>query len=95
MANHPNRATQKPFIAFSMVSYHSLAYANTAAEARDMAVKHNKLDDDAFIEVLACGENGVKVWAEALPLFKARAKNKTVFRGDGLAKDLPPVALEG
>ncbi|MDA8232762.1 MAG: hypothetical protein M0006_15635 [Magnetospirillum sp.] len=93
MTNHPNRSTISfRFIAFSTVSGNSLFRAATAVEARDMAIKEHHLDDDAYVEVLDCGENGRKVWDRGLPLHQAREGHEVVFRGAGYPH-LPAIAL--
>ena len=86
MANHPNRpAASFRFIAFSMITGHSQAHARTARQALVLASRY--LPDTDYLEVIDCGENGLKVWtggavpANPIPLQKARREHLTVFRG--------------
>lgn len=84
MTNHPNRSTASfRFIAFSTVTGQSLFRAASAEAARDGAVESHRLDNADFIEVIDCGDGGRKVWNEAVPVHKARARNRVVFRGGG------------
>lgn len=47
-----------------------------------------------FTEILDCGDEAAGVLAEGTPLPEARARFRTVFRGDGVP-GLAPVALQG
>jgi hypothetical protein len=85
------------FIAFSTITGQSQAHADTAKDALALATRY--LPNDDFIEVLDCGDNGEKVWtggivpANPVPLYKARTRHRTVFRGAGYADSLPATPL--
>lgn len=101
MTNHPNRSNATfRFIAFSLITQQPVAHAATAAEAVKLATADAR--DADYIEVLACGENGRKIWTGGVspvtpvPLYKARALHHTMFRGAGYAEGynpLPAIAL--
>lgn len=94
MTNHPNRSNASfRFIAFDMITGQSMAHAATAAEALAKA----GAGSTDFTEVLDCGDNGRKVWTggteptNPVPLSKARAAHRAVFRGAGYADSHNPL----
>ena len=101
MTNHPNRSSASfRFIAFDMATGQSMAHADLMSEALALATRGKVVSPDSdFIEVLARGDGGLKVWTggvqqtNPVPLHKARALYTTVFRGPGYFDIRPPVAL--